>query len=101
MFQLSTFPQLSVQPVDKWIAVTLHVVHLRTPSFDRGLTSFLWGLGLGVFLWLGMLAVGVSGATAFIFGALSGCAIFLYVRLFGEDELPRQSNANRRRAGIR
>jgi hypothetical protein len=64
-------------------------VHLRMPSFDRGLTSFLWAFGLGLFLWLGMLAIGVSGATAFIFSVLSGCAIFLVVRLYGEDEVRR------------
>ncbi len=40
-------------------------MHLRVPSIDRGITSFLWGLGLGLYLWLGMLAIGVSGATAF------------------------------------
>ena len=61
-------------------------MHLRLPSFDRGLTSFLWGFGLGLYLWLGMLAIGVSAATAFIFAALGGGAIFLFVRLYGADE---------------
>ena len=64
-------------------------MHLRMPSFDRGFTSFLWAFGLGLFLWLGMLAIGVSGATAFIFSVLSACAIFLVVRLYGEDEIRR------------
>lgn len=59
------------------------------PSFNRGFTSFLWALGLGLYLWLGMLAIGVSGATAFIFSLLSAAAIFLFVRLFGEDEVRR------------
>ena len=64
------------------------------PSFDRGLTSFLWAFGLGVFIWLGGLAVGVSGGTAFIFAVLSACAIFLFVRLRGEDGIrrPRRSS---------
>ena len=31
-------------------------MHLRMPSFDRGLTSFLWAFGLGLYVWLGMLA---------------------------------------------
>ena len=66
-------------------------MHLRLPSFDRGLTSFLWAFGLGLFLWLGMLAIGISGATAFIFAVLSAGAIFLYVRLYGEDEVRRTS----------
>jgi hypothetical protein len=59
------------------------------PSFDRGFTSFLWAFSLGLFLWLGMLAIGVDGATAFIFSLLAACAIFLYVRLYGEDEVRR------------
>jgi len=74
------------------------MMHLRQPSFDRGVTSFLWAFGLGLYLWLGMLAIGVSGATAFIFSALTACGIFLYVRLYGGDE-PRQSSS--RRAGTR
>ena len=64
-------------------------MHLRLPSFDRGLTSFLWALGLGLYLWLGMLAIGVSGATAFIFSLLAAGAIFLFVRLYGDDEVRR------------
>jgi hypothetical protein len=75
--------------VDKSFPVTIHPVHLRMPSFDRGLTSFLWAFGLGLFLWLGMLSIGVSSATAFIFSVLSACAIFLFVRLYGDDEVRR------------
>lgn len=56
------------------------------PSFDRGLTSFLWAVGLGLYLWLGMLAVGVDGATAFILAAVAGFGIFFFVRLLGEEE---------------
>ena len=72
-------------------------MHLRMPSIARGITSFLWAVGLGLYLWLGMLAVGVSGATAFIFSALAACAIFLYVRLFGEDEVRPPRRRLRRR----
>jgi len=75
-------------------------MHLRQPSFDRGVTSFLWAFGLGLYLWLGMLAVGVSGATAFILSALAAGAIFLIVRLYGGDE-PRGSQSTRTRAGSR
>ncbi len=60
-------------------------MHLRPPSVDHGIVSFLWALGLGVFLWLGMLAVGVSRPTAFILAAVAAFLIFLYVRLQGED----------------
>jgi hypothetical protein len=76
-------------------------VHLRMPAWDRGVTSFLWGLGLGLYLWLGMLAVGVSGATAFILAALAGAAIFLFVRLYGggEPRRPPASTKSASRAG--
>jgi hypothetical protein len=66
------------------------------PSFDRGLTSFLWALGFGLFLWLGMLAVDVDGATAFIFAALAAGAIFLFIRIFGDDAVRRPRRANTR-----
>jgi hypothetical protein len=61
-------------------------MHLRPPSIDHGVTSFLWGLGLGAFIWIGLRAVDVSKPTSFILGALSAFGIFLFVRRFGEDE---------------
>jgi hypothetical protein len=73
-------------------------VHLRPPSVDHGVMSFLWAFLFALFLWLGQLAVGVSGATAFILAAIAGCAIFLYVRLYGE-EVPRRSVRRRDRIG--
>jgi hypothetical protein len=77
-------------------------VHLRQPSFDRGVTSFLWAFGLGLYLWLGMLAVGVEGATAFILSALAAGAIFLLVRRYGGDEVQRPSRQSKStRAGSR
>jgi hypothetical protein len=59
-------------------------MHLRPPSIDRGVTSFLWAFGLGVYIWIGLLAIGVSSATAFIVGALSAGGIFLFVRTYGD-----------------
>jgi hypothetical protein len=78
-------------------------MHLRLPAFDRGATSFAWAVFFFLFLWLGMLSVGIDGATAFIISALAGCAIFLYVRLYGEDEIipPATDQSTKRRAGIR
>ncbi|MDQ3823890.1 MAG: hypothetical protein M3321_11705 [Actinomycetota bacterium] len=73
---------------------------LRPPSIDPGVTSFLWAFGLALYLWLFMLAVGVDGATAAILAALSFFGIFLFVRLFGEEELPPyRARRARRRAG--
>jgi hypothetical protein len=72
------------------------VPHLRPPSIAHGVVSFIWGFALGLYIWLGMLAVGVSGASAFVFGALAGAAIFLYVRIYGVEE-PRRQTGRRAR----
>jgi hypothetical protein len=62
-------------------------MHLpKAPSVDHGVVSFVWALVIGVLLWLFLLAVGMSKATAFIVAAVAACVIFLYVRLYGEDE---------------
>ena len=61
----------------------------RPPAFSPGFTSFLWGLGLGAFIWSGLLAIGVGGGSAFLFGLIGGTLIFFYVRLYGEDRLRR------------
>jgi peptidoglycan/LPS O-acetylase OafA/YrhL len=60
-------------------------VHLRPPSIDRGVTSFLWAFGLGLFIWLGLVAVGVSRGTALVLALISFAGIFLFVRTHGED----------------
>jgi hypothetical protein len=72
------------------------VPHLRPPSIAHGVVSFIWGFVLGLYIWLGMLAVGVSGASAFVFGALAGAAIFLSVRIYGVEE-PRRQTGRRAR----
>jgi hypothetical protein len=62
-------------------------VHLpKPPSVDHGIMSFVWAFGLGVLLWAFLLAIGMSKPSAFILAAVAACAIFLYVRLYGEDE---------------
>ena len=64
-------------------------MHLRAPSIDHGVQSFVWAVVFFLFLWFGMLAVGVSGATAFVLALVLAVLIFLFVRIFGEDELAR------------
>jgi hypothetical protein len=59
-------------------------MHLRPPSIDRGVVAFLWAFGFFLFLWFGMWAVDVGRGTAFVLAALAGCAIFLYIRVFGQ-----------------
>jgi hypothetical protein len=61
-------------------------MHLRPPSIARGITSFLWAVFFGLFIWIGGAAVGYSSAVTFIAGCVLGFLIFLFVRIYGEDE---------------
>ena len=63
-------------------------MHLRLPSIDPGVRAFLWALALALYIWLGLLAIGVDGGTSLIVGLLSFGAIFLFVRLYGGDARP-------------
>ncbi len=65
-------------------------MHLRMPSIDPGVQAFAWALFFFLLLWIGMLAVGVSGATAFVLSLVAGGAIFLFVRVAGDDTPGRQ-----------
>ncbi len=60
--------------------------HFRLPSIDHGVVSFVWGICLGAFIYFGLVAVDVQKGPAAIFAALAAFFIFLYVRLYGEDE---------------
>ena len=62
-------------------------MHLRMPAFSPGFSAFVWGLVLGSYIIIGMLAIGISQATALVTGILSGFLIFFYVRLRGADQL--------------
>jgi hypothetical protein len=70
---------------------------LRPPSVDHGVQSFIWAVVFFLFLWFGMLAVGVSGGAAFMLALICGALIFLFVRVFGEDELARPRDRVARR----
>ena len=61
----------------------------RPPAVSPGAQSFLWGLVLGGYVWIGLLAIGIGGGGAFLFGLVSGVLIFFFVRLRGEDTLRR------------
>ena len=58
-------------------------MHLRMPSIDLGVQAFLWAVFFFLLLWIGMLALEVSSATALILSLLAAGAIFLFVRLRG------------------
>jgi hypothetical protein len=76
---------------------TVCVVHLRAPAISRGVGAFIWALVFGLYLWLGGLAVGVHGGTAFIFGAVLGFLVFLLVMAYGADAPARQPRRADRR----
>jgi predicted membrane protein len=58
-------------------------VHLRMPSIDRGVQSFLWTLVFFLILYFGMVAVDVGRATALLISLVSAFLIFLFVRTRG------------------
>jgi hypothetical protein len=66
-------------------AGTIARMHLRPPSVDHGVQSGAWALGLGLFIFFGLVAIGVAHALALIVAAVSAGAIFIFVRLRGED----------------
>ena len=49
----------------------------------------MWAIGLGLFILLGMMSVGVDKATAFIVAPIAAGAIFLFIRIYGEEDLRR------------
>ena len=63
-------------------------MHLRAPSVDRGVQSFVWALVFFLFLWLGMLAIGISQGTALPLSLVAGFLIFLVIRTRGSDRRP-------------
>jgi hypothetical protein len=61
----------------------LSFMHLRTPSIDRGVQSFVWALVFFLVLYFGMVAVDVARATALLISLVSAFLIFLFVRTRG------------------
>jgi hypothetical protein len=47
--------------------------------------AFVWALLLACYVYFGLLAVGVTGATAIVVALLSFAGIWLLIRLRGED----------------
>ncbi len=57
----------------------------RPPSIDQGVIALVWAVGLGTYIYFGLLAVGASGATAIVIALVSFAGIWLLVRLRGEE----------------
>lgn len=60
-------------------------MHLRAPSIDRGVQSFLWALLFFLIMYFGMIAVDVTKATSLIISLVASFLIFLFVRIRGGD----------------
>lgn len=69
--------------VSRPVEVQSRRMHLRAPSIDPGVSSFLWALTFFFIIWFGMVAVGVSLGTAVIFALVASFFIFLFVRTRG------------------
>jgi hypothetical protein len=67
----------------------------RPPSIDQGVIALVWAVVLGAYIYFGLLAVGASGATSIVLAAVSFAAIWLLVRLRGEDTPLRRSRRRR------
>ena len=61
-------------------------MHLRMPSIDRGVQSFLWALVFFLFLYFGMVLIAVAKGTALVLALVVGFAVFLFVRTRGDDD---------------
>ena len=70
-------------------------MHIRPPSIDQGVIATVWAVVLGAYIYFGLIAVGASGATAIVLALVSFAAIWLFVRLRGED-VPVRRRARRR-----
>jgi hypothetical protein len=67
----------------------------RPPSIDQGVIAVIWAVGLSIYIYFGLIAIGSSGATAIVISLVSFAAIWLVVRLRGETP---PSRPNRRRS---
>jgi len=61
-------------------------MHFHAPSVDPGVIAFLWAIGLGAYIYFGLLAVGMTGAFAIVITLLSVAGIWLLVRTRGASE---------------
>ena len=58
-------------------------MHLRQPSIDHGVRSFIWAVVFFLILYFGMVAVAVHKGTALLLSLVLAFLIFLFVRTRG------------------
>ena len=59
-------------------------MHLRMPSFDRGVIAFVWSCVFFLVLYFGMVAVETHKGTAFVISVVLSFLIFLFIRVRGD-----------------
>ena len=57
----------------------------RLPAFSQGTVALLWAIGLGLYVFLLMLAISVGTGVSLIVSIVCGIVIFFAVLLFGQD----------------
>jgi hypothetical protein len=67
----------------------------RPPSIDQGVIALIWAVGLAIYIYFGLLAVGESAAIALVIALVSLAGIWLLVRLRGEEKPLRRPNRRR------
>ena len=66
-------------------------MHLRMPSIDRGVQSFIWAVVFFLYLYFGMVLIAVPKGTALVVSLVVAFLVFLFVRTRGsEDPLDRR-----------
>ncbi len=65
---------------------TIGTVHLRIPSIDRGVQSFVWAVVFFLFLYFGMVAIAIAKGTALVVSLVAAFLVFLFVRTRGDDD---------------
>jgi len=58
-------------------------MHLRAPSTDRGVQSFIWAVVFFLLMYFGMVAIAIAKGTAFLVSLVLAFLIFLFVRTRG------------------
>ena len=58
-------------------------MHLRSPSTDPGVRSFVWAVVFFVAMYFGMVALDVAKGTALVVSLVSAFLIFVFVRTRG------------------
>lgn len=61
-------------------------MHLRMPSIDRGVQSFIWAVVFFLVLYLGMVGIAISKGTALVLSLVGGFLVFLFVRTRGDED---------------